>query len=202
MKRSLFTSVRALILLLIGLALTINASGQKVDFYIQEMSQALLPYGTLTAPTCHAVEIDLKGPWANYALPDGVGKENGELTWSILKLDVIRLDVNLSDLDEDKVMNHPIFSLEYINKHRKGTPYIADTPAVMLFTLGPNNNMTVHTVDLDKMEALGGHTHTSESHMGVSHNERKFAIITFSDQEHAGAFQKAILKAIVLCKAQ
>ena len=62
--------------------------------------------------------------------------------------------------------------------------------------------MTVHTVDLDKVQALRGQAHVTETQMGLSLDERKFVIIAFSDQEHADAFQKAIQKAIVLCKAQ
>ena len=62
--------------------------------------------------------------------------------------------------------------------------------------------MTVNTVDLDKLDALRGQSDIPESKMGVSLDERKFAIITFSDQKHADVFQKAIQKAIVLCKAQ
>jgi hypothetical protein len=95
-----------------------------------------------------------------------------------------------------------MFSLDYIGKHKKGTPYVADTPAVMLFTHGLNTHITVHSVDLDKVHALRGQTHVTETQMGLSLDERKFVVITFSDQEHAEAFQKAIKKATVLCKAQ
>jgi hypothetical protein len=195
--------MKPLFLLCTVLMCSTSAFGQKIDSYISDMREALVPYGTLTAPTCHAVEIDLKGPWSNFAIPDGTNKDSpGELTWTVLKVDVLRLYIDLSDLDEDKVQSQPIFSLDYISKHQKGAPYVADTPAVLLFTRGLNTHMTVHTVDLDKVHALRGQTHVTETQMGLSLDERKFAIITFSDQEHADVFQKAIKKAIVLCKAQ
>jgi hypothetical protein len=193
---------KPLALLCTVLMLSASAFGQKIDSYISEMREALVPNGTLNAPSCHAVLIELTGPWANYALPDGVNKETGELTWAVLRLDVLRLYVDLSDLNEDKVTNHPIFSLEYISKHQKGTKYVADTPAVMISTSGLNSKMTVNTIDLDKVHALRGQTDITENQMGLSIDERKGAIVTFSDQQHADVFQKAIQKAIVLCKAQ
>jgi hypothetical protein len=195
--------MKPVVLLCSVLMLSASMFGQKIDSYVSDMREALVPYGTLTAPTCHAVEIDLNGPWAHFAIPDGTNKNSpGELTWLVLKVNVLRLYVNLSDLDEDQVESQPIFSLEYISKHQKGTRYIADTPSVMLFTHGLNTNMTVHTVDLDKIDALPALTHATESQMGVSLDERKSAIIIFSDQRHADVFRKAIQKAIVLCKAQ
>jgi len=177
------------------------AHGQKIDAYMKDMQEALAPYGKMTTSSCQSILIETNGPWANYALPAGVDKEGGGLTWAVLKVDVLRLYVNLSDLDEDKVQNKPIFSLEYLSKHQKGTPYVADTPAVMIFTRGLNATMIVHTIDPDKVHALRGQTHVSEKEMGLSMDERKFAIITFTDQEHADVFQKAIQKAIVVCKA-
>lgn len=185
------------------LSVPLSAQSQKVDSYLSDMREALVPYGTMTAPTCHAVEIDLAGPWGNKAIPDGTNKDSpDEPTWAVLKTDVLRIFVNLADLDEDKVQNHSLYSLKYISQHQKGTPYVADTPAVMLFTRGLNANMTVHTVDLKKVNALSDQAHVTESQMGLSLDQRKYAIILFSDQQHADAFQKAIQKAIVLCKAQ
>lgn len=179
------------------------AQAQKADSYLNDMREALVPYGTMTAPSCHAVEIDLTGPWGNEALPDGTDPASPEeFTWSVLQADVLRLYVNLADLDEDKVMNKPLFSIGYISKHQKGTRYVPDNPAVMLVTHGLNATMMVHTVDLKKMDHLHGTAHATENQMGVSMDQRKFAIILFSDQQHADAFARAIQKAIVLCKAQ
>ena len=188
---------------LLFLAVPLSAQGQKVDSYLNDMREALVPYGTMTAPTCHRVEIDLSGPWGNQAIIDGTDKTApGQPTWAILKVDVLRIFVDLTDLDEDKVQEPSLYSLKYISQHQKGTPYVADTPAVALFSHGLNAYMTVHTVDLDKINALSDKNHITESQMGLSIDQRKFALILFSDQQHADAFQKAVQKAIVLCKAQ
>jgi hypothetical protein len=180
----------------------IAAPTQTVDSYIHDMNEALAPLGDVATTTCHNLLIDMPPLFGNYAIPDGVDKATGDMTWAVLKLDVLRLYVNLSDIDEDKIQNHAIFSLEYLSKHQKGTPYVPDTPAVMLFTHGLNAKVTVNNVDLDKVHALHGRTDVTESDMGLSIDERKYAIIAFSDQQHADAFQKAVQKAIVLCKAQ
>lgn len=195
MGRRLFWVCAAMMLL----ALPVH--GQKIESYLNDMREALVPYGTMTAPTCHEVEIDMLGTLGNFAVPDGTDK-NGELTWAILKVDVLRLYVNLSDLDEDKVQNQAIFSLQYLSDHKKGTRYVADTPMVMLSTHGLNTNVTVNAVDLDKVNALRGKTNVTEDQMGLFVDLRKGAMITFADQRHADVFQKAIQKAIVLCKAQ
>lgn len=178
----------------------VSAEAQKLDSYLGDMQEALVPYATMKSTSCHSVEIDMNGPWGDFAIPSGVNKTN-EIEWAVLRVDVLRLYVNLSDLDEDKLQNKAIFSLEYISRHEKGTPYNPDTPAVMLFTHGLNTAMTVHAVDLDKVHALRGKRGT-ESDMGLSIDERKFVIIPFQDQAHADVFNKAILRAIVLCKAQ
>lgn len=189
-------------ILLILILLVQPLFGQKIDSYIKDIGEALVPNGTLYAPTCHNAVIEIKGSWANFAIPDGVDKKSGEFTWSVLRSDVIRIFFDFSDLDEDKVQNHPVFSLGYIQKHKKGTPYVADTPTVMFFTKGLNNKMTVNTIDLDLVEKLHGRNSVTEKQMGLSIDERKFAFIQFVDQQHADIFQKAIQKTIILCKGQ
>jgi len=62
--------------------------------------------------------------------------------------------------------------------------------------------MTVNTIDPEKVHALRGQTHVTDAQMGLSIDERKYALLLFADQQHADAFQKAIQKAIVVCKAQ
>ena len=180
----------------------LSAHGQKIESYISDVREALVPYGTVTGPTCHAVEIDLTGPWGTYAIPAGPDKDTGELTWLFFKVDILRLYVDLSDLNEDKVLNQPIFSLEYVGKHQKGTAYVADTPVVTLSMSGLNKTMTLESVDLAKVDALRGQTKITESQWGLSIDQSKMVMIPFSDQQHADAFQKAIQKAIILCKAQ
>jgi hypothetical protein len=196
-------SVKTFALFCLGLSFSVNAYGQKIDSYMNDMREALFPYGTMKGSNCHSLEIDLNGPWANFAIPDGTNKDKpGELTWSVLKADAFRLFIDLSDLDEDKVQNQPMFSLEYLSGHQKGTPYVADTSSVLIFTKGLNSQMKVHVVDFDKVQALRGQTKVTENQMGVTLTERKFAFVLFSDQQHAEVFEKALQKAIVVCKAQ
>jgi hypothetical protein len=146
-----------------------SAFGQKVDSYISDMGEALVPYGTLNAQTCHSILIQLHGPWANYAIPDGIEKDSSDKpTWTVVKADVIRLYLNLSNLDADKVQNYAVFSLDYIGKHQKGTRYVADTPAVMLFASGLNAHMTVNTVDLEDRCAPRAKPHHREPNGCIS----------------------------------
>jgi hypothetical protein len=184
--------------------LALPVHGQKIESYLNDMREALVPYGTMTAPTCHSVEIDLTAPVGTYLFPEHADKEVSDpsQTWAVIKVDVFRVYVDLADLDEDKVYKMSLFSGEYISNHQKGTRYVADTPVVMLNTHGLNGNLTVHAVDLDKVHALRGKTNITEDQMGLFIDLRKGAMITFSDQQHADVFQKAIQKAIVLCKAQ
>ena len=189
---------------LVGLVLFVAslAQGQTIESHIHDMGEALVPYGKITAPNCHKVEIDLIGPWGQYAIPKGINQQKpDEYNWAIIKIDVIRIFVDLSTLDEDKVQNKAIFSLQYVGSHKRGTPYVPDHPMVMIVSQGLNNEMMLHRVDLDKINAWNGRTTIPESQMGVTMDARKAAFILFEDQEHADAFEKAIKKAIVVCKA-
>ncbi len=166
------------------------------------LREALVPYGTITAPNCHKVEIDLIGPWGQYAIPASINQQKPDkYDWGIIQVDVIRIFVDLATLDEDKVNNQAIFSLEYVANHKRGTPYVSDSPMVMIVSQGLNNEMTLNRVDLAKIEAWTGPT-IPESQMGITVDARKAAFILFEDQQHADAFEKAIKKAIVVCKAQ
>jgi hypothetical protein len=176
------------------------ASGQKIDSYMADMREALEPYGVLAGNDCHAMEIDLNGPWGNYALPDGLDK-SGEFTWTVLKMDTHRVFLDLADLDEDKISNHAVFSLEYIRKHQPNSKWVADTPTVGLQAKGLKR-ITVHQVDLDKLASMRGQTKVTEDKMGLNIDQKQAVFILFSDQQHADYFQKAIEKAIILCKAQ
>jgi hypothetical protein len=64
------------------------------------------------------------------------------------------------------------------------------------------NHMTVHQLDLEKLKALQGETKIPEDKFQFTVKEVGVALIEFSDEQHADYFQKAIQKAIVLCKAQ
>ncbi len=185
---------------LAALISALPARGQKVESYIFQMGQSLVPYGTVSAPTCHQAEIHLSGPWGNFAIPSGTDA-NGELTWMVLKIDTLQIDFDLSELDEDNVKNQAIFSLGYLAKRQKGTRPIADTPMVMFSTNGLNTYMLVQTIDPEKMDALKGQVVTDRQ-MGLTLGQSKVAFMLFTDQQHADAFERAIRKAIVLCKAQ
>src|ERR1017187_3175368 len=175
MGRRLLLQVCAVVALLVP-----SAHGQKIESYLNDMREALVPYGTMTAPNCHQIEIDLTtGPVGTYLFPEHAdrGVNDPSQTWSIIKVDVRRVYVDLSDLDEDKIYKMSLFSGEYISSHQKGTPYVADTPVVLLNTHGLNANLTVHAVDLDKVHALRGKTNVTEDQMGLFIDLRKGAII-------------------------
>ena len=195
--------VRLCVALVAFFPLAKSAPAQKLDDYMHDMSEALLPDMMVRQASCHSLMLEIHGPWGNFAIPDGTDKDHpGQLTWSVVKIDIQQIWIDLSKLDEDKIQNVKLFSLEYISKHQRGTPYVADTHGITLFTKGINNEMTVNNVDLDKVHALEGQTHLTDSQLGVGIDERKYAILIFKDQEHADVFQKAIQKAIVICKAQ
>jgi hypothetical protein len=175
--------------------------GQKIDSYMADMREALEPYGAMAGNDCHALEIDVNGPWGHYALPDGIGKD-GEFTWAVLKMDTHRVFLDLADLDEDKISNNGVFSLEYISKHHSSnSKWVADTPTVVLHAKGLKR-ITVHQVNLEKLASLRGQPNVPEEKLGLNIDQKQSVFILFSDQQHADYFQKAIQKAIVLCKAQ
>lgn len=185
----------------------LSAQGQTVASYMYDMGEALVPHGTIKGSNCHSVEIDLLGPWGDYAIPDGINKQKpDELTWAVIKVNARKIFLDLADLNEDKVDNNVIFSMEDASQHQDGEPYTPDTPIVSISTTGLNTEMTVWTVDLTKLKALQGQTHLTasqlDSELGITIEGRRGEFIVFSDKQHADAFQKAIQKAIVVCKAQ
>ncbi len=180
----------------------LSVYGQNVGSYIHDIGEALTPYGTISTPNCHKVEIDLNGLWGKYAIPQGIDQQQpGDYKWAILDINLFRIFVDLSTLDEDKVHNKAIFSLEYVANHKPGTPYVPNTPMVSLRSQGLNHDMTLDKIDLDKLKALEGQTDIRESQLGLTVETRPAALILFKDQEHADAFEKAIKKAIIVCKA-
>jgi len=51
--------------------------------------------------------LELHGPWGNFAIPDGNDKDNpGQLTWTVVKVDVSQIWIDLSLLDEEKVLRY------------------------------------------------------------------------------------------------
>jgi hypothetical protein len=200
MGRRLLLHVCAVMTLLV-----LPVHGQKIESYLNDMREGLVPYGTLTGANCHRMVIDLhqSGLWGAFATIDGTNPDKpGEPTGTILRFDVLQISVDLAALDEDNVRNLDLFSTDYVTKHEKGTPFVADTPAIWLHASGLNGKMTLQTIDLSKAHALSGQKNITWTDLGFAVVERKLAFIPFSDQQHADAFQKAIQKAIVLCKAQ
>ncbi len=166
------------------------------------MRGSLFPVASLKGESCHHLEIEMKGPWGDFAIPAGMSKQHpGEIEWMFIKLDTFRLYLDLGKMDEDKVLNQAIFSLEHLSQHADEVRPRPDTPMVMLSTSGINENMTVVSVELDKVHSLHGEIGTA-GEMGLSMDQRRLAVIPFSDQQHADAFQKAVQKAITLCKVQ
>ena len=181
------------------------AQGQRMDSYINDLSEALVPYGTITAPNgnCHNVEIELSGPWGDYGMVDG--RRGTEPTFLILKINALRIFVDLANLDEDKGQTMALLSGEDIANHKgpwQAGELKGSRPAVFIAGSGLNNGMTVYTVDLKKLKALPEGKTVTESQMGVTLDSKRSVIILFSDKGHADAFDKAIKKAIVVCKAQ
>src|ERR1700744_149558 len=171
--------------------LAIGAQAQKLDDYMHDMSEALLPDIIVRQASCHSLMLEIHGPWGNFAIPDGTDKDHpNQLTWSVVKIDVQQIWIDLSKLDEEKVQNAKLFSLEYISRHQKSTPYVADTHAITLFTKGLNDEMTVNTVDIAKVRALEGKTLLTDSQLGLGSEERKSESLIFKDQERADGSQE------------
>ena len=182
----------------------IRGNAQKADAYIQDMRQALLPLGSIEAPNCHSVEVHPASTLGGFVLATGTN-EQGEVLWSIYRIDVIRFNFDMSDLNEDKIRNDMVISLSSFSKHQKGTPYPAEDLAVVLIpATSPMKKITVHAVDLDKLNGLQstGNKQLTESDMGAKTEQRPSVLISFSEKDRAEAFVNALKKAIVACKAQ
>lgn len=182
----------------------IRGNAQKADAYIQDMRQALLPLGSIEAPNCHSVEIHPASTLGGFVLATGTN-EQGEVLWSIYRIDVIRFSFDMSDLNEDKVRNDMVISLSSFSKHQKGTPYPAEDLAVVLIpSTSSMKKITVHAVDLDKLSGLQSseNKQLTESDMGTRTEQRVSVLMSFSDKDHADAFVNALKKAIIACKAQ
>jgi hypothetical protein len=182
----------------------ISGNAQKADAYIHEMGQALRPFGSIEAPNCHNVEVHPASTLGGFVLASGQN-EQGEVLWNIYTIDVIRFNFDMSDLDEDKVRNDMVISLSSFSKHEKGTPYpVPDLAVVMIPAINGVKKITVHAVDLDKLNGMTqqGSSQLTESNMGAKTEQRAAVLISFSDKDRADAFVNALKKAIIACKAQ
>jgi hypothetical protein len=189
---------------LLFIVAAIRGNAQKPDAYIQDMRQALLPLGSIEALNCHSVEIHPAGTLGGFVLATGTN-EQGEVLWSIYRIDVIRFSFDMSDLNEDNVRNDMVISLSSFSKHQKGTPYPAEDMAVVLIpSTSSMKKITVHAVDLDKLNGLQSSEkkQLTESEMGTRTEQRVSVLMSFSDKDHADAFVNALKKAIIACKAQ
>jgi hypothetical protein len=179
----------------------IPGNAQKADAYIHDMAQALLPSGSIQAPTCHNVEIHPGSILTRFALASGQN-EKGEVTWNIYAVDALWFSLDMSDINEDKIMNNMERSLSSLSHHQPGTPYPdPDLPVVVIPATGPKK-ITVHAVDLDKLDNLPRGNNLSESEMGTKIEQRTAVLVSFPDKDHADAFVNALKKAIIACKAQ
>ena len=188
---------RAIVAVVILVA--VSAFAQSVEPYLSNMKDALEPYGTVVGENCHSLKIELNGPWGYRAIPEGVDdSEPDELTWAILRVNTLRMYLDLSTLD-DNVGNNPIYSMQNLRRHQKGGRYVPDSPSVF-FSAAGSHGFTVRKVDLKKVESLPAGTFATESEMGAFTVERRGATILFVDQQHADEFQKALTNGISSCK--
>lgn len=179
------------------------ANAQSISSHIDSMAWALAPYGTIKAPSCHSVEIALIGPWGDYALISGVDRNRPtEPTFAVIHINALRIQVDLADLDEDRISTPGFYSMSYIAKHQGGQPWVPDNPGGLFSTVDKVKKITIETVDLKKLDEIPNRAEVSESEMGTSRDQKQLATILFVDKEHADSFQKALQKAIVICKAQ
>ncbi len=176
-------------------------SAQKADVYIHDMAQALLPGGTIQAPSCHQVDVHPATLLERFAAATGQD-EKGEITWSIYAVNALSFSFDLSDLDEDRIRNDMVRSLASLSAHQTGTPYPAPDLPVVLIPASDSQKITVHAVDLDKLDSLPRQNNLTESEMGVSIEQRKAVLVGFRDKDHADAFVNALKKAIIACKAE
>lgn len=189
------------VLLLLFVAATLLGEAQKADTYIHEMEQALPPGGHIEAPNCHKVEIHPASILTGFGLATGTN-EQGELLWNIYSIDTLQFEVDMTDLNEDKVMNNMVSSVSSISHHTKGTPYPDPDLAVVLIPATKPKKIEVHAVNLDKLASLSRTSNLSESAMGATIEQRPSVFISFSDKDRADKFVNALKKAIIACKAQ
>ena len=180
---------------------TSQAHAQGVDAYITAMEQAMHPFGIIEVHTCHNVTIHPANHLGLLWIPSGVNS-HGETTYSAFAIDEVRLNLDLSALDEDKVLSDVMISSSYFDKHKLGTPMVPDTPTVLIPAISPRHQITVYAVDLDKMRDVQQETHVTEDSLISKVEQRMAVIVTFSNKDQAEAFKSALQKAIVVCKAQ
>lgn len=185
-----------LLLLILSAA---SGFGQSLESYVANMNAALQPYGTVIGDNCHDLQISLTGPWGYRAIPEGVDRTApDELTWAILRINTLHVFLDLANLD-DKVGNNPIFTLQNLREHQKGTAYVPDSPSVFFSATG-RHGFRVQKVDLKKVESMEAGTFATEGEMGAYTVERRGATILLVDQQHADQFQKALTTGILNCK--
>lgn len=200
MKRKIAANTSCGLALLFAVSV-IPGNAQKADTYIHDMAQALLPSGSIHAPNCHNVEIHPASILTRFALATGQN-ENGEVTWNVYAVDALWFSLDMADLNEDKVMNNMARSLSSLSNHQPGTPYPdPDLPVIAIPATSPKK-ITVHAVDLDKLDNLPIWNNLTESEMGTKIEERTAVLVSFPDKDHADAFVNALKKAIIACKAQ
>jgi hypothetical protein len=178
-----------------------QAGAQGTDAYIQDMEQAMHPFGLIEAHTCHNVTIHPANRLGLLWIPSGVNSQ-GETTYSAFAIDAVRINLDLSALNEDKIMTDTMISSSYFDNHKLGAPMVPDTPIVLIPSISPRHQITVYAVDFDKLKDLQQKTQVTEDTLISKVEQRMAVIVPFSNKDQAEAFKNALQKAIVVCKAQ
>lgn len=179
-------------------ASVIPGSAQKADAYIHDIAQVIAPYGgRIDAPNCHQVNLYPASILTKFVLVTGLN-EQGEPLFNVYAIDVLRVEFDLSDLNEDKILNGMHISSSSLAHWEKGTPLPPPDLAVVLIPATSPKMITVHAVP----DNVKYGSNMTESEMGVRIEQRKGVDISFPDKDRADAFVNALKKAIIACKAQ
>ncbi|MDE1161324.1 MAG: hypothetical protein PW792_05175 [Acidobacteriaceae bacterium] len=176
-----------------------QAKAQTLADYLKRMTFVIAPFGQVTGTDCRRVQFERSGPWQNLAIPDGVDERNHDYTWSIVRSDLLRVTLDLTTLDEDKVTAQNFFDLDDIKRSReRGTTPQANAATVVFTTARP---VPAEIVDLAKVASFTNAAGVPESELGVSTEERRYVLLVFTHKEQADMFANTLKKAIVACKA-
>jgi len=181
----------------------VSGWGQTVGVvsYIEDLQEALLNTGRITATDCHHVDIKVDRGWGYFKIPASVDKQTGGLNWMVLQNRTLKVSFDLAQVDEDSVKTYDVFDMDQDPAHGGW----ANVPLVM-FDTKTLNGVLETDLDLDKLNAsvaAGPPSNgNSRSLEGVTTRYGKGGMIWFSDRAHSEAFKKALQKAAIVCRAQ
>lgn len=174
---------------------------QKAGDYIRDMAADLPSSASVEAPTCHDVEITPATSLTRFVIATGKNGE-GDLLWTVYAVDALRFSFDMANLNEDGIRIDRVMSLASFSQHRKGDPYPDPDLVVVAIPAIAAATITVHAVDLDKLNALSTQAPITEGDMGVRTEQRRAVLVAFSGADRAEAFVNTLKKAIIACKAQ